>query len=249
VADQSSVLIRHGAIRSGKVFVTDSERVVIEDLLIKGSPQEGILFDNVSNFTIRGVHVVGAGAAGILIDNSDGNYSEGLIERNQIESCGHGMRIQKGGSIEILHNRVDRTRSYYAIYLRDSRACILAENTIYRAARDGIRLDYSRSCRLIGNIVHDVDDSGIVLNSSHHSLVVDNVVNASDDHGIRVNGLRNQVDRNLLTENHGTGLFFDASAEHCTYGRNSSSGNGNDFRDTGTDNKSFGDNFLPDGPQ
>ncbi len=254
VIGQQSVAIRNGSIRAGKVFVTGSQKIIIEDLRIDDSAEEGIFLEDVTSFAVRRNHVVGAGIGGIMVKNPGGNFSQGVIEGNLLENCGAGIEIDLGGSIEVSHNRVDRTSGANGIFLSNSHGCLLLENTLYSAARDGIRLESSYCCKLYDNVVTDVSGAGIVLENTHDSLVLNNVVSEANADGIFVNGRRNQVDRNLAGSNFQFGLHFGNAAANCTFGRNTARGNAGgscptggtpDFCDAGTNDSSFGDNFMP----
>lgn len=281
---QKSIAIRNGSILSGFIRVFDGEKIILEDLRIN-DPGEGnpaIDFDNVTSFAIRRIHVVRAGMEGIRINASNADNSvEGTIEDNHIEKSGTGIFVANGASVGILNNRIDQTQGGDAISLRNGNACmishntiasldralrngivldtclgcLISENTVYASAQDGIRLVGSRCCKLFNNIVHDVSGIGIALMSTDDGLVLDNVISESGGDGLMVDGMRNHLDRNVMTSNFGCGLNLGPASQHNTYGRNTARGNAcacpmggtSDFcnQGAGLPNSSFNDNYMP----
>lgn len=128
-------------------------------------------------------------------------------------------------SIAIRNNRVDTTYGAHGIGLIGVLpaevfvgGCLVLENTIERAATDGIYLDHMSGCKLHNNVSWYNNCSGIHWNGGGNGLVQDNVASNNGTNGIEYAAWSGHVDRNVMNENACFGLWLNGQASN--YGRN-----------------------------
>jgi parallel beta-helix repeat protein len=106
-------------------------------------------------------------------------------------------------------------------------------------------MDISSPGTLIArNILKDCEGSGIVIHSSSNTIERNTVTDCGDI-GLHVQGSLNHIEGNHLTRNM-YGIRFDMITSDNVYRGNTVRGNVFfDFQDTGVNNTSHGDNYMP----
>lgn len=157
-----------------------------------------------------------------------------------------------------------------------SGGCLITENTVQAAGRNGIYLGNLGGCKIHDNVLHQNGGDGIVWQEGGHGLILENVASGNGGTGIRIDAAGVQIDNNAMTSNGACGLYL--GGRNNTYGRNSASGNGGagtcpavcglavpsqcwpsspppgpgntspDFCDAGSGNKTFCNNLMPGPP-
>ncbi len=265
-----SLIVRDGYIRAspdgGAVIAVDNStefgEVIIQSVKLFGG-SVGIDLEDVPNFRIVD-NVVASTGQGIRSVGAEGARSGGIIARNVVkETIGFGIIIGDNTStphgLHILNNRVENTGND-AIVVKRANSFIIEGNVISNIDTSGIKVQASTSGRVLGNTVHQAATGIFLLSDTQNCLVVDNVVGNNTGVGLLANGTGHHIERNLMSNNAGGGLVLDG--DKVFFGRNTAVDNAGtptcgtsppagcatpDFCDNGTGNKSFGDNFMPDG--
>ena len=169
---------------------------------------------------------------------------------------GGGIRTDLSTDSMTIRRNLFRNSSSYAIECTACGGGAIVDNKILGSGLTGIWVQ-GEGGRLVGNVVVEAGTSGypgIELRGSGW-LVRDNVVQQSGHAGILSFADRFHLERNVLVENAGYGLYFFSFAEDNLYRGNTARGNGGsgctgtasagDLCDEGTGNTSHGDNYMP----
>jgi hypothetical protein len=286
-----SLTIRNGSVRhfapaGNGIEVFAVEKAVIEDTKVSGGVA-GIFLSEVPSFAVR--------RNVVRLTSSDGIFAvgpppfagtlaiSGVIEDNQVYDAGssgigvvsvfssvtiRGNEVESPGGSGILVSGVPPGPGVFVGSL------IVAENTVQEAGGDGIFIRAVRKGKVYNNTVYASGGNGIALVPTTGFLVLDNVSGGNGASGLVVDGAQNHIDRNVLTGNALSGLWFGFASFDNTYGRNTARANGApagacaaapiatcpapwgpggtfppDFCNDGPGNTSFCDNHMPGPPQ
>ncbi|MCP3977993.1 MAG: right-handed parallel beta-helix repeat-containing protein [bacterium] len=225
------VIIRNGDLIGGShgVLSDPIRKLVLEDVEIKESNQQGLLASDIESFAIRRSTFIGT--AGAAIEISGGIHKSGVITDNVIRRTGEGIRIEFAQAIEISRNRLNEINGStggYGIQLDINSSCLLEKNLIenvFGPLGNGIELRQS-SCKLYNNVVRRVSGEGIFVDGgTENCFLLDNVVSEATRNGILVEGKRCHFERNTTNSNGLIGFHVLLGATEHTVGRNSSISN------------------------
>ncbi len=223
--------IRNGTLAGGTleaVHAVQGQKVVIEDVKAYGQGAAGFYLSEIAVVALRRNVVSNEGGDGIYVDNTPSMMPvEGTIADNQIKDCFGGITVLLGNSVAIQNNRIATTTAGDGIRANDCTACLVSENTVMGTVGMGIVFESARASRVLDNLVFNAQVEGIaLLSTSQDMLVLNNVSSGNTGNGIYCDGLRNHIDRNLLTRNGMAGLFLSNFATDNTFGRNTVRANG-----------------------
>lgn len=224
-----TLTIRNGSLRNlsgtGDIIrATNVQKVVIEDVKTLDG-DNGIFLESVGSFAIRRNIIANSGVNGILIDGAGLPVSmSGVVKENLVKnSIENGIVIMNNhSSVAVQDNRIDGTLNGNGIWLQFGNDCLVAENTVEEAAKQGIFLEGLRGCKIYNNVTAFNGGNGI-LSLADMSLFLDNVSTNNVLSGIEQFGVLGHFDRNVLSQNTCYGLHFIGPEN--TYGRNTARGN------------------------
>jgi parallel beta-helix repeat protein len=256
-------------------------KIDIEDVKIHDPTAQGIHLGDVEGAAIRRVEITDTPSEGILWDGP-GTVKHGSIEDNLLRRTATAIAVTGScSSVAILNNRIEEPVNPggflpgNGIIIMSCGATLVSENTIERAAADGIRVMQSKGNKLYNNVIRSCAGNGIFIDpGSSDTLILNNVASGngtgalpSGGSGLLVMGTANLIERNLLNGNGGFGLQFCMAAVSCnnTFGRNMARGNagavigpcgacaalfppnscGVGGCPAATPNTSYGDNLIP----
>lgn len=182
-ASGSNIAIRNGTITGdgGRVEVTDSTNVVVENLLIVDATTTAVQMIGVRGFRVRDVAIQNPALAGVIVNGSVG----GVVERNVIEGAGAiasnaGIVVTGGSSgITVVGNRIENA-SFDGIFVESGgcNGCSVAGNTVSASGRHGINVN--------GTWVHARDN--VVMGNTASGLRIGGSLNTYGGNSGRGNG-------------------------------------------------------------
>jgi parallel beta-helix repeat protein len=226
-----SLVVRNGTIFGGAghgIVAADCRKVVIEEVKIEFVQGFGIFLPGTLNFSLRRNVVVSDSAApqpmpgGIFVDGFlAARPVEGVIEDNQLQQTGFGLTLHNGAAVQLLRNRIENPFAGDGIRVAVCDGCLVAENTIERAAGSGIVLETVNVNKVYNNVVFGSGGEGIaLLAGSSDCFVLHNDSSRNLRSGLVVDGMGNHIDTNVLNSNQNYGLWILQGAGDNTYGRN-----------------------------
>lgn len=239
------VVIRNGILSGGTIGIDvagPTRKVDIEDVKIHDPSVQGIHLGDVEGAALRRNEITNTPSEGIAWDGP-AFVKHGSIESNLLRRTAAAIVVTNNcSSVAILNNRIEEPMNAggafpgNGIVVAGCGATLISENTIERAAADGIRVVASKGNKLFDNVIRACAGNGINIDpGSNDTLVLNNVASGNGTgalptggSGLMVAGTQNLIERNLLNGNAGFGLQFCIPGGSCnnTFGRNMARGNG-----------------------
>jgi parallel beta-helix repeat protein len=173
---------------------------VVENCIIEGCYDNGILLFYSKNNTITGNQINSNGSCGIYL----AALSNNTIIGNQINSNGGcGIYLYYTGNNTVTGNQIN-SNSSYGIYLYYTGNNTITENQVNANDSYGIYLYYSNNNTITENQVNANTSHGIYLASSDYNLIIGNRCQGNLGYGINISDAasdNNLVVKNYLTEN------------------------------------------------
>jgi hypothetical protein len=184
-----------------------------------GGRFRGIVLSNVTQFAVRRI-LFNGDTERPAIDTAAS--SSGVIENNLIYNFEPGMRLLTASAVVLRDNVLWGNDG--GIQLVCS-GCTVSGNTLTGAVQ---QIDLAGT----GSKIHD-NTLDTLFVSGTNTLILDNVFTGS----LWVSGQRNHIEGNLINSD----LSLQTSSSGNVYRRNTAAA----FSDSGTNNKSHGDNYMP----
>jgi hypothetical protein len=254
-AERSS--IHDGNLIGGRTGVTliRGHNSRLTNLTVLSSADNGISVTATHDFTIEGCLIEEPGAIGISIA-SQTERGFGVIKRNTILGANFEGILVSDMVAGVIETNVIRGSGRGGLFVLSGDALLVRDNIVDGSAVYGLNVDNSSGSSIVENNVRDTSSAGVVIGSeSDGNYVGRNLVSDSSSQGLTVTGSHAYVVENWLLGNASWGLKISAS--QCVYRENTSRGNTGtaaaclgaggttDFCDSGTQNTTVGDNYLP----
>ena len=174
----SGITIQYGTYT---VFLVSADGCLIENNIIKGSGNIGVLVDGnyndgASNNTIRGNNITYAGQYGAQI-GSEGGYN--TIENNMFYECGDGLWIYFT-AFETVRNNTIMNSDGRGLTIHQSNYCTITNNTIVDNMWIGLSMSYSSYNMLRENSIsgseYNIDFLGTAVPDFEHDIDDSNTV-------------------------------------------------------------------------
>lgn len=233
------VKIHNGSIVGGDAAIIHhpgppAERIVIEDMKIRGQTFDGIaLFDTIETVHIRRVSIRDTGAGGIVIIGPA--FTNGSITNSSIKDTGGvGILLDTVAAFEVSNNTLEipGTGGADGIALTKGVGNLISQNVISDPGHHGIEVRESSGNKIYNNVVRHAFKTCIHLGpDSDDNMIRNNVATdcGFDDppgHGLHIESARNHIHGNTINANESCGLLFDGPSFGNTFGRNMARGNG-----------------------
>jgi parallel beta-helix repeat protein len=202
-----------------------SRRIRVVDSSFRNNVHVGIKPVDSTNSVIEENVMVGNGDEGLLMEGGKGFE----IRRNRLDANGAGITLGPGTRNVIAHNHVSGGRD--GIRIEDGKGNLVADNVVVRAGQAGITLGITappsggKNNLVRDNLVRDSRKDGlVVVSKDHHSLLKRNVAKGSGDDGFDVQSRTTKLTKNRAKRNADLGIA--AVRGVIDGGGNRASGNG-----------------------
>ncbi|ANM30754.1 hypothetical protein ABI59_15965 [Acidobacteria bacterium Mor1] len=226
-----NVTIKNGTVLGGirGISITNCKNVTLENLEVVGAGGAGIALENTTSFDVRNSTIRDTGTQGLLIDGSGLPGVQGSIEENLFENnFFSAIDLLNGTSVSIEDNRILNTNAD-GIRVQESFAVLVSDNTVRDAVVGGIRIIRSRGTRVEGNAVSIADEGILIEDTSEHNIITRNVVTDITGPGILVDGNGNHITSNTVGNATQCGIWLTALSIENVYRGNMAKANSGCF--------------------
>jgi len=169
-----------------------------------------VLWDGTAADAISGNTITMNGGAAIQLTNTTDPMT---ISGNTIVGATYGaVQLSGSSNVTIDSNNIDgdQADTTIGVYLSNSTANTISNNTIYDNANYGIQLSSSASNNTVtGNSIYSNTQQGILLVASDNNSLSSNTVTTSGSSGIYLLGsASNSISSNSLSNNTGSGIYL-----------------------------------------
>lgn len=249
--------IHDGSLVGGRtgVTLTRGHNSRLTNLTVLSSAENGISVTATHDFTIEGCLIEEPGAIGISIA-SQTERGFGVIKHNTILRANFEGILVSDMVAGVIESNVIRGGSRSGLFVLSGDALLVRDNIVDGSAGYGLHVDNSSGSSIVENSARGTSSAGVVIGAeSDGNYVGRNLVSDSSSQGLTVTGSHTYVVENWLLGNTSWGLNFNAS--QSVYRENTSRGNTGtaaaclgaggttDFCDSGIQNTTAGDNYLP----
>jgi len=223
IDDSESIRLKNLVLKNGTrgVHTDSSEKVIIEDVVVKNTNLSGIWLESSANVRIIDSSIMDVGTIGIAIYASLGCHveeteikrtttagievsgSQNTIVDCEIEEAGtNGIRLGEGGS--------------------GAHGTLVIGNKVVNPTYDCLSIgDGSSSTSVLGNSFKGGDEGIYVISGCHDQLVDDNSFRQNNGHGMELNAQGLTISRNRVKKSGANGIYIRSGGDFGLYHQNS----------------------------
>lgn len=200
-ADPADTVIAPADVNKDVITIRNSNTITIQGLNITGAGNDkaGIYVYKSNNCKVEN-NILHNDALGIYLKGSDYTLvRNNIATKNNNPGTGRAINIEQSNYTDVLSNSVLNQR--YGIYVSDSRANRVLENTVNLSRDNGIHVQYATNITVENNRLNSNGMYGIILSNSNENFLRSNNVFNSTNNSIEVyTSSGNEISNNIISD-------------------------------------------------
>lgn len=201
-ADPADTVIAPADVNKDVITIRNSNTITIQGLNITGAGNDkaGIYVYKSNNCKVENNILHNDALGGIYLKGSDYTLvRNNIATKNNNPGTGRAINIEQSNYTDVLSNSVLNQR--YGIYVSDSRANRVLENTVNLSRDNGIHVQYATNITVENNRLNSNGMYGIILSNSNENFLRSNNVFNSTNNSIEVyTSSGNEILNNIISD-------------------------------------------------